>query len=124
MRPGSRWALGFLALLGEDRVDLAAALVEQLADPLLLPFVGGVEHLADRVVQLVDRVAQMDLLGVGAGTHCLPGGLLAGLLLLLFLLDVVLAVPFGGTSVVVDIFGVLVCGLVLYLAYDAFRDLR
>lgn len=48
----------------------------------------------------------------------------AGLLLLLFLLDVVLGFPFGGTSVVVDVFGVLVCGIVLYLAYDAFRDLR
>ena len=49
---------------------------------------------------------------------------IAGLLLLLFLLDVALGIPFGGTSAVVDIFGVLVCGIVLYLAYDAFRDLR
>jgi hypothetical protein len=48
----------------------------------------------------------------------------AGLLLLLFLLDIPLGVPFGGTSVVVDVFGILACGLVLYLAYDAFRDLR
>ncbi len=47
----------------------------------------------------------------------------AGFLLLLFLLDVFVSFPFGG-SMVVDIFGVLVCGLVLYLAYDAFRDLR
>ena len=47
----------------------------------------------------------------------------AGFLLLLFLLDMFVSFPFGG-SMVVDIFGVLVCGLVLYLAYDAFRDLR
>jgi hypothetical protein len=48
----------------------------------------------------------------------------AGFLLLLFLLDLVLGFPFGGVSPVVDIFGLLGCGLVLYLAYDAFRDLR
>ena len=48
----------------------------------------------------------------------------AGLLLLLFLLDVVLGLPVRRDEYVVDIFGVIVCGLVLYLAYDAFRDLR
>lgn len=48
----------------------------------------------------------------------------AGLLLLLFLLDLGLGVPFGGVSKVVDIFGLLVSALVLYLAYDAFKDLR
>ena len=48
----------------------------------------------------------------------------AGLLLLLFLLDMVFGFPFGGTSTVVDIFGIIVCGLVLFLAFDAFRDLR
>ena len=48
----------------------------------------------------------------------------AGLLLLLFLLDISLKVPFGGVNRVVDVFGILASGLVLYLAYDAFRDLR
>jgi hypothetical protein len=48
----------------------------------------------------------------------------SGLLLLLFLLDVILKVPFGGVSRVVDVFGILASGLVLYLAYDASRDLR
>jgi hypothetical protein len=48
----------------------------------------------------------------------------AGLLLLLFLLDLFLKFPFGGVSIVVDIVAVLACGIVLYLAYDAFRDLR
>src|SRR5262245_40206809 len=46
----------------------------------------------------------------------------AGLLLLLFLLDIALGFPFGRT-IVVDVFGILVSGLVLYLAYDAFKDL-
>ena len=48
----------------------------------------------------------------------------AGFLILLFLLDLVLSVPFGGISKTVDIFGLIASGLVLYLAYDAFRDLR
>ena len=48
----------------------------------------------------------------------------AGLLLLLFLLDIALKVPFGGINRVVDVFGILASALVLYLAYDASRDLR
>lgn len=49
---------------------------------------------------------------------------LAGLCLLLFLLDLFLGVPFGGISATVDVLIILACGVVLYLAYDAFRDLR
>jgi hypothetical protein len=49
---------------------------------------------------------------------------LAGLCLLLFLLDLFLNVPFGGISGTVDVLVILCCGVVLYLAYDAFRDLR
>jgi hypothetical protein len=48
----------------------------------------------------------------------------AGLLLLVFLLDAIVSTPFGGVSILVDIFGVLASAVVLYLAYDAFRDLR
>jgi hypothetical protein len=48
----------------------------------------------------------------------------AGLLILLFVLDLLLHVPFGGISTTVDIFCILASSLVLYLAYDAFRDLR
>jgi hypothetical protein len=48
----------------------------------------------------------------------------AGLLLLLFLLDLFLSFPFGGISKTVDVLIILSCGVVLYLAYDAFRDLR
>jgi hypothetical protein len=47
----------------------------------------------------------------------------AGLLLLLFLLDIFLFVPFNA-GWIVDGAGILACGVVLYLAYDAFRDLR
>jgi hypothetical protein len=48
----------------------------------------------------------------------------AGLLMLLFLLDLVVSVPFGGISKAVDVMSILASGLVLYLAYDAFKDLR
>jgi hypothetical protein len=48
----------------------------------------------------------------------------AGLLLLLFLLDMVLQFPFGGSSIMVDIFGILASGVVLYLGFDALKDLR
>src|SRR5438309_1534456 len=48
----------------------------------------------------------------------------AGLMLLLFLLDLLVNVPFGGISATVDIFSILASGVVLYLAWDAMRDLR
>ena len=49
----------------------------------------------------------------------------AGVLLLLFLLDMFFAFPFGGAGGwFVDIMAILACGLVLYLAFDALRDLR
>jgi hypothetical protein len=48
----------------------------------------------------------------------------AGFLLLLFLLDLIFGFPFSGISTTVDIFGIIGSGLVLYLAWDAFRDLR
>lgn len=49
---------------------------------------------------------------------------IAGLLLLLFLLDLFTALPFGGISKAVDIISILTSALVLYLAWDAMRDLR
>jgi hypothetical protein len=48
----------------------------------------------------------------------------SGLLLLLFLLDLFTNMPFGGISTVVDVFGILASGVVLFLGIDAFRDLR
>jgi hypothetical protein len=48
----------------------------------------------------------------------------AGLMLLLFLLDIILGFPFGGLSAAVDVFGILASGLVLFLGWDALRDLR
>ncbi len=47
----------------------------------------------------------------------------AGLLLLFFLLDLLLGIPFGGLSSLVDIIGIIASVLVLALAWDASRDL-
>jgi len=48
----------------------------------------------------------------------------AGLLLLLFLLDVITGIPFSKLDIVVDIIGILACAIVLYLGWDAYRDVR
>jgi hypothetical protein len=61
---------------------------------------------------------------------CLGSMGVAGLLLLLFLLDFVLGMaglgflPFGGISWFVDIVCILASGVVLYLAWDTLRGLR
>jgi hypothetical protein len=48
----------------------------------------------------------------------------SGLLLLLFLLDVLTGVPFGGLSKALDVILIVACGLGFYLGWDAFQDLR
>jgi hypothetical protein len=48
----------------------------------------------------------------------------AGILLLLFLLDMFFGIPFGGISWIVNIIGVLACGLTAYLAWESFKELR
>lgn len=47
----------------------------------------------------------------------------SGVLLILFLLDMILGIPFGGIGIVVNLLGMVGCGLVGYLAWEAFRDL-
>jgi hypothetical protein len=83
--------------------------------------VGTVAH-----VHLFDRVRIMNAVkGLFMEKWLCFGSMgVAGLLFLLFLLDLIVAVPFGGASMGVDIFGILACAVVLYLAYDAFKDLR
>jgi hypothetical protein len=55
---------------------------------------------------------------------CLASMGVAGFVLLLFALDVALGIPFSKVSVIVDILGILTSGLVVYLAWDAYKDLR
>jgi hypothetical protein len=49
----------------------------------------------------------------------------SGFLFILFLLDVVTkSIPFGGLSTIVDIVGAIACALVIFLGWDASKDLR
>ncbi len=48
----------------------------------------------------------------------------SGLLLILFVLDLVLGIPFGGLSKPLDVILAVACGLGFYLGWDAFQDVR
>ena len=48
----------------------------------------------------------------------------SGVLLLLFILDIAIKFPFNGLAPVVDGVSAAACAIVLYLAWDAFKDLR
>jgi hypothetical protein len=49
----------------------------------------------------------------------------AGLMALLFLLDLIVGFPFGGSPfMTVDILGLIASGVVGYLGFNALRDLR
>ena len=61
----------------------------------------------------MDKALCYGALGVGA------------LMLLIFLLDLLVGIPFGGGKFVVgDIFGLLASGIVVYLGFNASRDLK
>lgn len=49
---------------------------------------------------------------------------IAGGLLVVFLMDLIIQLPFRGISPFVDIVGIIASGIVLYLAWDASRDIR
>jgi hypothetical protein len=49
---------------------------------------------------------------------------ISGLMLLLFLSDLIIKTPFGMIDWIVDILGVLASGLVGYLSWEAYRDQR
>lgn len=55
---------------------------------------------------------------------CLASMGVAGFVLLLFILDLATGFPFSQVSALVDILGALTSGLVLYLSYDAYKDVR
>ena len=48
----------------------------------------------------------------------------AGTLLLFFVLDMILSIPFGGAGWLVNGIGVLACACVGYLAWESFKELR
>ncbi len=48
----------------------------------------------------------------------------SGFFLLLFVLDLILRIPFGRVDWVVNLLGMVACGMIGYLAWDSFRELR
>jgi hypothetical protein len=58
---------------------------------------------------------------------CWSGLVVAGLLLVLFVLDLAISFPFGGGSdlfMPIDIVGILTCLLMAYLSWNTMRGLR
>jgi hypothetical protein len=56
---------------------------------------------------------------------CIGSLAVAGVMLLLFLLDLLAGFPFGGGGfVAIDIIGLLASGILGYLAFSAYRDVR
>jgi hypothetical protein len=56
---------------------------------------------------------------------CIGSLAVAGVMLLLFLLDLFVGFPFGGGGfVAIDVIGVLASGILAYLGFSAFRDVR
>ncbi|MCI0639773.1 MAG: hypothetical protein L0Y72_08910 [Gemmataceae bacterium] len=49
---------------------------------------------------------------------------ISGLLLVVFILDFVIGIPFGGLSPFVSIVASLACALVFFLGWDAYQDVR
>ncbi len=48
----------------------------------------------------------------------------SGVVLVLFVLDLSVGIPFGRISPTVDVFAIIACGLVGYVSWDALQDLR
>ncbi|HVK14455.1 MAG TPA: hypothetical protein VM597_37295 [Gemmataceae bacterium] len=56
---------------------------------------------------------------------CLGAMGVAGLALLLCILDIALGIPFGGGSfILADIGGILTAGVLVYLAWNAYLDVK
>ncbi len=56
---------------------------------------------------------------------CIGALVVAGVMLLLFLLDLIVGLPFGGGSfLAIDIIGLLASGILIYLAASTLRELR
>lgn len=73
-------------------------------------------------------MAGMLTVGKGAAMEkklCIASMSVAGLLLLAFIIDIPLGIPFGGgsTFLMIDIVGAIVGAILLYLSWNALKDL-
>jgi hypothetical protein len=54
----------------------------------------------------------------------IAGMAVAGLLLLVFLLDIAIGIPFGGISMVMDIAFIAAAGMLGYVSWAAYREVK
>jgi hypothetical protein len=55
---------------------------------------------------------------------CLGSMGISGILLVVFALDLIMKIPFGGLSSTVDIIGIIAAALISYLGWESFREQR
>jgi len=57
---------------------------------------------------------------------CIGSMAVAGIMLVLFLLDLIVGLPFGGSGpfTFIDILGIFASGVLLYMAINAYREVR
>jgi hypothetical protein len=55
---------------------------------------------------------------------CLGAMGVAGLLLLVFVLDLAIQIPFGRLSSTVDVCTIIAAALVVYMGWDAYKDIK
>jgi hypothetical protein len=57
---------------------------------------------------------------------CIGSLAVAGVMLVLFLLDLFVSFPFGGKGpfTYIDIFGIIASAILLYMEFNAFREVR
>ena len=57
---------------------------------------------------------------------CIGSLAVSGVMLLLFILDLVTTFPFGGTGpfTYIDIIGIIASGVLLYMAFHAYREVK
>ena len=129
-------AVPFFLLVGElmtsaDVTNRMIRLAQTIGIWWLAAIIIGTAFLGTYVIRRVGMsVFERTLSRVSADKEVFPPlfdgflQVLAGLLLILFLVDMIMDVPFCGSNPVVDVFGILGAGVVLYLAFNAYRDLR
>ena len=102
--------------------------LEELQYPRTLHSQAGITMLfGTRNHRVVDRFFPQSSRGRAMDKKlCIGSMAVAGIMLVLFLLDLIVNFPFGGTGpfTFIDILGILASGVLLYMAINAFREVR
>src|SRR5262245_20891989 len=83
--------------------------------------------LGTRNHRVVDRISLQTSRGRAMDKKlCIGSLVVAGIMLVLFLIDLLAGVPFGGSGpfTFIDILGIIASGVLLYIAFNAYREVR